>query len=518
MLSVALAVLGSGCARSTPADLVVIGDTILEVADGKVRRARDPSSDDPIAIGPDTAMIRADRVTAGFVDAHGHPDGLASKLAELDLGGAHTYAETLDRVAMANMPDGWLLGSGWDQEAWSDAPEGGWPLAVDLEKVAPSRRILLHRVDGHAAWVSLPVLAEAGIVAATPDPPGGRIIRDKLGNPTGVLVDRAVDLVKVPRASPYEERRRIQAALVLIAAKGLTGVHMMGASDRWLKILEDLAREDRLPVRLWVFVDPDGAGAERLLRDGPYTVGRMRVIGIKLYADGALGSRGALLSAPYADAPESTGTEVTPQAEIERVATAALGAGVEVAVHAIGDLAVTHTLDAFAAARAAHPDRGDVPLRIEHAQVVRPEDRPRFAALGVTASMQPTHATSDAPWAEARLGPERITWAYAWRSLRQAGAPLAFGSDFPVESVDPALGLAAAVAPGSWHTAEAVGLDDAIAAFTTGAARAVSEAELGGIAVDGPADLTLWQVAGDEWRAIGTVVGGELVAGAPLPH
>jgi predicted amidohydrolase YtcJ len=377
----------------------------------------------------------------------------------------------------------------------------------------PGRRVLLRRVDGHAAWASPSALAEAGIVAATPDPPGGRIVRDPQGRPNGVLIDAAVELVKPPPPSTTELRRRMQGALVVLAAGGLTGVHMMGADDGAVALLEDLSREDRLPIRLWVYVDADSQAAARLVSTGPWGEGRLRFVGVKVYADGALGSRGALLSAPYADEPGTAGLALYSGDEIETLATAMLATGAQSAVHAIGDLAVTRVLDAFARVRAAHPSRSTVPLRIEHAQVVRPSDRPRFRELNVFASMQPTHAINDAPWAERRLGPERVRWGYAWRSLLDAGALLAFGSDAPGESSDPGPGLLAATRRGGWHPEQAVTLDQAIAGFTSGAARAVqAEDRFGTLAVGRPADLTLWSVTGEPWVAVGTVVGGEVVS------
>jgi predicted amidohydrolase YtcJ len=496
-----------------PADLVVVADRVIEIADGRIRAIHEPSSEAPVAIGPETRVRRADRVTAGFVDAHAHPDGLGRKLAALDLGGADSYAEALEAVRQARPTGGWLVGSGWDQERWPDAPEGGWPLAADLENLHPHVSVRLERIDGHAAWVSLTALQAVGVTAATPDPAGGRVVRDASGNPTGVLVDRAMALVPPPTASREVEVRQMQAALVLIAAKGLTGVHAMGVSDRALGILAQIAAADQLPVRIWAYVEPEGEAAERLLASGPWGEGRLKVVGIKAFADGGLGSRGALLAEPYADAPDQRGTELTAPAELERLARAAREAGVGLAVHAIGDLAVHRALDAFAAAPPAR--EGALPLRIEHAQVVRPDDRARFASLGVVASMQPTHAVSDATWADERLGPDRLPWAYAWRSLLDAGAPLAFGSDFPVEAVDPGLGLAAAVTRDGFTVAEAVSLDEAIAAFTAGAAWAVGETGLGTLEVGQAADLTLWGIDGERWRAIGTVVGGEIVAEAP---
>lgn len=511
MISLVLA-----CSRPVPADLVVIADPIVEVVDGRIRAVHPIDSDTPVAIGPETRVIRAARVTAGFVDAHGHPDGLGRSLSELDLWGAASYAETLERLAKAPAGDGWVLGRGWDQEDWADVPDGGWPLASDLEKVLPGRKVLLRRVDdGHTVWVSTAALAEAGLTAANADPPGGRIVRDGSGAPTGVLVDSAVLLVKTPAPSIDEERRRLRAALVLIVANGLTGVHMMGASDEVLEILDDLDRAQLLPVRLWVYVDPDTEAAARLAREGPWAGDRLKVVGVKAYADGALGSRGALLSAPYTDDPGQSGMAQTTPEELARLAETQLASGSSLAVHAIGDLAVRRTLDAFAAARAAHPDRSDVPLRVEHAQVVHPDDVPRFADLGVIASMQPTHASSDGPWAPARLGPERIGWAYAWKTLQEAGAPLAFGSDFPVEEVDPALGLVAATTRPGWTARDQVlTWDVAVAAFTSGAAHAVREdANLGTLEVGKLADLTLWRVEpGGGWAAAGVVVGGEVVA------
>ncbi|MEZ5397949.1 MAG: amidohydrolase family protein [Bryobacterales bacterium] len=394
-----------------------------------------------------------------------------------------------------------------------DAPQGAWPLAADLEKLHPGASVRLERVDGHAVWVSLTALQRADVTAATPDPPDGRIVRDPSGNPTGVLVDGAMALVPAPPVSRDVALRRMQTALVLLAAKGLTGVHAMAVSDASLDVLAQIRDQGRLPVRVWAYVEPDGAAAAKLLAEGPYGEGRLRVVGVKVFADGSLGSRGALLGAPYADAPDSRGTEVTDPATLAALVVATRKVGAGLAVHAIGDEAVHRVLEAVAAAPPA--PEGALPVRIEHAQVVRPEDRPRFAALGVVASMQPTHAVSDAPWARKRLGDERVTWAYAWRSLLDAGAPLAFGSDFPIEPVDPGLGLSAATTRDGWTVEEVVTLDEATAAFTSGAAQAVGEAGLGRLAVGAPADLTLWSGEGERWRAVATVVGGEIVAEAP---
>lgn len=513
-----------GPSGSDPADVVVIADRIVEIEGGLIRAVHSADADSPVAIAASTRVIRATRVTAGFVDAHGHLDGLGDKLVELDLEGALSYADTLARIAQAppGPPGAWLLGRGWDQQDWSDPPPEGWPLADDLEKLQPRRRISLARIDGHAIWVSRAALEEAGITAQTPDPADGQIVRDQQGRPTGVLVDGAARLVVLPTPSLEEERRRLQSALVLTASKGLTGVHMMGCSDSILGLLTEIAREGKLPIRVWVYVDADSAAAKRLLEGGPWReepLGgdkdpRLAVVGIKAYADGALGSRGAWLSAPYTDDPGSTGRAQGSPEALRDLTMRALAARVSVATHAIGDRAVRETLDAYEAARLAHPESASVPLRVEHAQVVDPVDHPRFASLSVIASMQPTHATSDASWAQDRLGPDRIGWAYAWRALSDAGAVLAFGSDFPVEAVDPALGIAAATTRGGWHVEQALTLEQTIEAFTASAARAVAETDLGTLAAGQRADLTLWTDDSEgNWRAVGTIVGGEVITG-----
>lgn len=498
----------AGCGRPAPAELVVFADRAVVVRDGRVDAVLDdPAAAEPF-VGPDTRVLRGDRVTAGMVDAHAHPLGLGRTLSELDLVGVGSYAETLWRVAGA-AGSGWLFGRGWDQNDWSDPPAGGWPLAADLERIHPGRPIALRRVDGHATWASPAALASAGIGPDTPDPDGGRIVRDADGRPTGVLIDAAVDLLKPPAPSPEARRDHLRLGVRKMLEVGLTGAHQMGASDEELLLLEAADRAGELPVRIWVYVDPGTRAANRLAAQGPWAGDHLAVVGVKAYADGALGSRGAWLSAPYTDEPGTVGNRLTSPEALAELAVTTLGGGASVAVHAIGDRAVTEALDAFAAARAAHPERADVPLRIEHAQVVRPEDLPRFAALGVVASVQPSHATSDAPWAEARLGPERLRWSYAWRALADAGAPLALGSDFPIETPDPGHGLWAATTRGGWRTDQALTLDEALAGFTSGAARAVrADDRLGALAVGRPADLTVWTVEGDRWVAVAAVVDG----------
>jgi predicted amidohydrolase YtcJ len=520
-----MGVLGCGAGDSAaPVDLYVVGRSAsfggprtVGVGSGTIRLV---APDAPRASG--VRVIEGDLVTAGFVDAHGHPAGLGARLARLDLTGAGSYAETLERVRTSSGV-GWLVGRGWDQNDWSDAPVGGWPIAADLDTLWPDRPVALSRIDGHALWVNTAALRIAGIDAATEDPAGGRILRDATGAPTGILVDNAETLVPIPEPDPAEQERRLRRALDAIAATGLTGVHDMGVDDATLAIYERLDAAHALGLRIHAYLAPDSKAAARLLRDGPWRGDRLAVVGIKTYADGALGSRGALLREPYADEADTLGLPVSSPEELARLARRCAAAQAGLAIHAIGDLGVSRALDAFEAARMDRP-AGGPRMRVEHVQVVHPDDFARFAKLGVVASMQPTHATSDMPWAERRVGPVRIRGAYAWRTLLDHHAALAFGSDFPVEEVAPSAGVWAAVTrtdalgqpPGGWYPEQRLDVFEAIDAFTRGAAYAVGEEATSGSATPGAvADLTVWNVDGDE-RAprltpVATIVGGQVV-------
>ncbi|MEZ4320383.1 MAG: amidohydrolase [Myxococcota bacterium] len=500
-----------------PADRVVRGElwdgdghrpAAVVIADGKILAVDDDGSE---WIGPDTVVTEVPRITAGFVDAHGHPTGLGRKLVQLDVTGLPTLEATLDRVRTAP-GEGWIVGRGWDQNDWSDTA-GAWPTAAQLDAVSNGRPAALRRVDGHAVWVNTAALESAGITAATADPPGGEILRDAHGAPLGVLVDEAMALVPTPEPTAAELEDQALQGTKAARAAGLVGVHVMGASDANLAAYQALARREALPIRLWVYVSPDTDAAKTLMETGPFGEGRVQVVGVKAFADGALGSRGAWLSADYSDRPGHRGTPIQSEQDLAGLATRLVAQGAQLAVHAIGDAGVHATLDAFAEARAAHPD-ATVRLRVEHAQVVAPADVPRFAALNAIASMQPTHATSDMPWAEARLGPDRIAWAYAWRTLEEAGAHVCFGSDFPVESHEPALGVHAAVTRtdavgqpvGGWFPDQRFSESETVRAFTERAAYAVhAEGEVGAVAVGLPADLTLWT---DDWTPVGTLVEG----------
>ena len=494
-----------------PADLVVIGRTepladtpltAVVVRQGKVV-AQIPATKHKAHLGKDTVVLQADLITPGLVDAHCHPAGLGRRLANLDLTNTQTYAEVLQKIKEAQRDD-WLTGRGWDQNDWPDGPAGTWPTAADLDSVTRGPTAL-RRIDGHAVWVNSAVLTIAAIDSSTPDPQGGQIIRDATTNePTGVFIDTAMGLIAVPSPSRQEQQAQLKHALEVIAARGLTGVHTMGVGDQTLAIYEELNEAKELPLRVWVYLDPEAQATKRLLETGPWGSHHLRVIGIKAFADGALGSRGAWLRSEYSDQPGHLGTPIDSLDYLTDLASSALAVEAQLAVHAIGDRGVKHVLDAFAAARERNPAKSHIALRLEHAQVIHPEDVGRFASLNVIASMQPSHAISDMPWAEERLGPQRTAWAYAWRTVTENGATLAFGSDFPVEEVDPAIGLWAAWTrqdfqgnpKGGWYPEQKLTPSEAIAAFSRGAAKAVMEPPPVGTLDPGAlADITLWTMS-----------------------
>jgi predicted amidohydrolase YtcJ len=442
-------------------------------------------------------------VIPGLADAHGHVMLLARSLEEVRCGGARDAVECAARAAEAAraLPAGaWVRGRGWDQNRW---PGGALPDEATLTAAVPDRPALLERVDGHAAWVNASALAVAGIGRDTREPPGGRIFRDASGRPTGVLVDAAQDLVHacIPHPSQGEIERLLLAGLMALARLGLTSVHDAGCTSSVLRVYGRLAESDRLPLRVYAMIDggqPDGALAAEVARwSAAPEIGLLEVRAVKLFADGALGSRGAALFEDYADDPGNRGLLLAEPAALRARIRRVARAGLQPAVHAIGDRACHEVLSAFEElGRELDLDR--MRPRIEHLQILRLGDVPLLRSSRVVASMQPVHAASDAPWVESRLGPERARGAYAWRQVLAAGAPLAFGSDFPVESPDPRLGLAAAElrrppgAAAGWREEERLDRAEALAAFTRGAAYAsFAEDRRGALREGADADLTL---------------------------
>ncbi len=534
-------------AATDTADLVVRARRVVTLDEVLDRRPRPPEAlavrDGRIVwigaraeadrfVGPSTRVVDAPggTVVPGLVDAHAHLTSLGRSLSEPDLSTARSADEAIERVRVAAPEgDGWIEGRGWDQNDW---PGGEFPTHHALSAAFPQRPVALRRVDGHALWVNATALARAGIVRGTPEPAGGRIVRDAAGEPTGVLVDTAMDLVTrtLPPPDGATVTRWLKAAVGACHRVGLTGVHDAGASAASVTALEAMAASGDLALRTFVLLDADDPANAARLEAGPVRGPWLTVGGVKLFADGALGSRGAWLSAPYSDAPETKGLPIVHgDALAARVRTYA-ERGFQLGVHAIGDAAATDVLDAYAGVLAPGNDRR---FRLEHAQIVRPEDRARMASLGVLALVQPTHATSDMPWAEKRLGPERIRWAYAWRSLKTAGVRLVLGSDFPVEKPDALDGLAAAVTrqdaqghpEGGWYPEEALTAWEALWGFTAEPAYAAFvEAHRGRVAVGFDADLTVLggdplAVPGSALRGLTvlyTVVGGQVVHG-PTP-
>ena len=425
-------------------------------------------------------------VYPGLIDAHGHLPGLAQGLMTLDFVGTDSYERIISMVAeyAATLPAGtWIQGRGWDQNDW---PEKTFPHHAALSAAVPDHPVLLTRVDGHAAMANAKALELARIANETPDPSGGRILRDGGGAATGVLIDRAQSLVS--RHIPPPDAAAMRAALVyaqqLCLENGLTSVHDAGVSAEMVDVYKRMVAANELRLRLYVMLSAgDRAGLQAWFARGPMIDDdnpRLTVRSIKAMGDGALGSRGAAMLAPYNDDPDNTGLLITDYDALKDLTESALRAGFQVCTHAIGDRANRVVLDAYEAAMKAVPDATDARLRIEHAQIVSLEDIPRFAALDVIPSMQATHATSDMPWAEVRVGPERIRGAYAWRKFLDAGSRIANGSDFPVENVNPLWGFYASVTrqdhagkpTGGWRPEERMTREEALRSFTIDAAYA----------------------------------------------
>ena len=417
----------------------------------------------------------------GLIDAHGHVMGIGLQAMQLDLTGTRTLQEALERIrayAAANPSPRWIVGRGWNQEIWG---LGRFPTAADLDAVVPDRPIYLERVDGHAGWANSAAMREAGVTAGTQAPEGGRIERTGRA-PSGIFVDAAMPLVEraIPAHQPITRDLAFRRSQEILLSNGLTSVADMGTSvEDWLT-MRRAGDGGGLNVRIFSY----GSGIETILAvagQGPtpwlYN-NRLRMGGVKLYYDGALGSRGAWLKQPYRDAPGQRGLPLTGETALRNVMSRAAMDDFQIAVHAIGDQANASLLGAIEELALTY--KGDRRWRIEHAQIVDPADLPRFARHGIVASMQPVHQASDWRMAEARMGRERLGGAYAWATMLRNNVPLAFGSDFPVESPNPFHGLAVAVSrqdaegqpPGGWFPEQRLTLEQAFDAFTRRAAYA----------------------------------------------
>jgi len=476
----------------------------------------------------------------GLQDAHGHVEGLGEALEIVDLRGAASFDEVVERVrrrALETAPGEWIRGRGWDQNLWSDKR---FPTHAALSAATPDHAVLLERVDGHALIANAKAMQAARVDRVWNgelEIPGGRVLLDATQRPTGVFVDAAT--APLERAAPRPDRatreRRWLAAQARLLELGVTCVHDMGVSRETVELLKQLRDDGRLKLRLVEYLSGSANMTAADLAGyplAPDAADRLCAPGVKLYADGALGSRGAALLAPYDDEPANLGLLLMSREELRHCIELCAAADLQPAVHAIGDRANREVLDAFEAAERAHPGFSALRPRVEHAQVVAPEDWPRFDALGAIASMQPTHATSDMPWAPARLGAARVDGAYAWRRLTAGPGRLAFGSDFPVERPDPLEGVYAAITcaskdgepPSGYRPDQRLSAAEALAAFTLGAARAVHQEDRRGRLAEGCfADLTVLDVdpLRCEPRALlsartrMTVINGEVVYRAP---
>lgn len=442
-------------------------------------------------------------VLPGLIDSHAHLLSLGLKGMRLELEGIETPEEVAALVAKEaeRLDDGeWILGRGWDQTLW---PSREFPDRKLLDGAAPANPVFLKRVDGHAAWANSRTLEAASVGRDTPDPAGGKILRRKDGEPAGVLVDNAAEMVEsvIPEPSRQERKRAIEMAVYKCLSTGLTMVHDAGIDAETLSIYRELIAQGEFPFRVYAMVMWDAEGRDEMLGRGPVVAfeDRLWLKAVKLFADGALGSRGAALLEPYSDDPANSGLLVMKEDELREAVHAVVEKGFQPGIHAIGDRGNRIVIDIYEEVLAKHSGE-DLRLRVEHAQVLAPADIARIGKLGIVASMQPTHCTSDMRWAEKRLGPERAAGAYAWRKVMDSGALVASGSDFPVESHNPFFGLHAAVTrqdkegfpEGGWRSGERMTLEEALRSFTIAGAKAsFTEKDLGSIEPGKHADFVV---------------------------
>jgi predicted amidohydrolase YtcJ len=549
LLAVLFVVPSIASAQQQVADLVVTGARIYTVDDTRpVAEAMAVRDGRIVFVGSDRGALtfrgantrllelNGHTVIPGMIDAHAHLDGLGTALRTVDLVGTRSFDEVIARVAARarELPAGsWVVGRGWDQNQWGDTR---FPAHDALSRAVPAHPVYLTRVDGHAALVNEAALRAAEVTATTADPDGGRIERKDDGAPAGVLVDAAMGLVsrRIPAVPRAEQRAALRAAIAESNRWGLTGIHDAGVDASTIDLYEEMARAGEYNLRNYVMIRSDDTSLERYFRRGPQNGlhnGRIWIRSIKISADGALGSRGAALLEPYSDEAHHSGLVLTSPERVREVAIRALRAGFQLNTHAIGDRANRFVLDAYEAALAEAP-RADHRFRVEHAQIVHPQDIPRFAALDVIPSMQASHQTSDMYWAERRLGSTRLLGAYAWRSLLDHGVIIPNGSDFPVEAVNPLISFHSSISrqdadnfpAGGWFPAQRMTRDEALRSMTIWPAYAAfQEEDLGSLTPGKYADFVIldrdiMRVAAEDvltTRVLATYLGGRAVYEAP---
>ncbi|ANP46675.1 amidohydrolase [Candidatus Viadribacter manganicus] len=509
-----LGALIAGCAPRGAPDLIIHGGPIytgagaakaeaIRVKDGLFAAVGSRADVSANARGAREIDLAGAAAFAGFTDSHVHLTGVGAAALILDLVGVTSIVDlqTRLRAYAAQHPEGPIHGRGWIETHW---PEQRFPNRADLDVIVSDRPVFLGRVDGHAAVVNSAALQLAQIDNNTANPSGGAIQRDTSGAATGMLIDNAMDLVQrvFPPMTPAMQREALLQGARIYAARGWTGVHNMSTSLAEAQLFEEFAANGELPLSADIYLTPDDG--EIVLQRGPYGEGAVKVRGIKMYIDGALGSRGAALLAPYSDAHESSGLLVMPIEQIGDIVRRAREKNVQITTHAIGDRGNRLMLDAYRDAFADSPEAlRNARFRIEHAQIIDRADIRRFAAQGVIASMQPSHAISDLFFAPARLGPQRLAGAYAWRALLDSGAMICGGTDAPVEKGDPLIEYYAATyrhdltgfAGPDWHQEQVVTRSEALRMFTSAAAFATfSENERGAIEVGKRANVSVFSV------------------------
>ena len=441
----------------------------------------------------------------GIIDAHGHILGLGGNLIEVDLRGTTSEKEAVARIkahvsAEGIQDNGWIIGRGWNQVLW---PNQQFPTKASLDKAFPDTPVMLSRIDGHADWVNSKALEIANINQHTSSPSGGEIIKDDKGLPTGLLIDNASNLINahIPKATTQDLVKRLNFATDHLLSLGITSAHDAGISEQVRDMYIEQAESDALRLRIYAMISATDPNIEAMLKQGHYAdeQGYLSIRSVKAYGDGALGSRGAALLAPYSDDPHNSGLLVTPEENLPTLFNTIIGAGFQLNFHAIGDranrlalLQFAKTFETFSENTQRH--------RIEHAQVIAPEDIPLFKEYGIIPSMQPTHATSDMNMAEDRLGKARLKGAYAWQTFLKQGSPIAFGSDFPVELANPFHGLHAAITrqdankqpENGWINEESVSRKQALRGFTLDAAYSgFQEHMIGSLEVGKKADFMI---------------------------
>ena len=548
-------VLTAGCASQgqtvSPADLVLTNGRVVTVEESQPEAQAIAVTGDRIVavgssgdirpyVGPATKVVdvNGQLVIPGFIEGHGHFTGVGAAQLNLNLMNARSWDEIVAMVAEAEKtarPGQWIRGRGWHQEKWTAPPSPnveGFPTHASLDRVSPDNPVVLTHASGHASFANGKAMEVSGLTRKTPNPEGGEVLKDASGEPTGLLREKASDLIKEPALSAADQLARDRKILELAdreaLSKGITSFQDAGSSFGTIDLMKQMVDEGAMGVRLWVMVrEGNEAEAPRLAkyRTIDYGAGHLTVRAIKRQIDGALGSRGAWLLEPYSDKPESTGLNTTSVDSIRETARLAIANGYQLCVHAIGDRANRETLNIFEEAFKANPDKKDLRWRIEHAQHLNAADIPRFGQLGVIASMQGVHCTSDAPYVPARLGDRRAEeGAYVWQKLMKSGAVVSNGTDAPVEDVNPIAGYYATVSRKSkdgkvFYADQRMSRAEALKSYTwNGAYAAFEESSRGSLKPGKYADVVvlskdILKIPEDEIpsaQVVYTIVGGKI--------